>query len=101
MRSTLACCEAEPFGLGCVLAHPVFERIAHPSVTAEWAESLQPSGSASLGSNALAGALSDTVRAVTGITTTSLRVVDDRTAPHDLRHRPGQLRSGAIAPHTA
>jgi hypothetical protein len=66
--------QAERVGQGCHLANPVFERIAHPSVTAEGrrASALRFGDSRA---QALAGALSVTLCAVTGITNRSLRAL--------------------------
>ena len=66
--------QAERVGQGCVLANPVFERIAHPTVTAEGrrATALRFGDSRV---QALAGALCVTLCAVTGITNRSLRAL--------------------------
>jgi hypothetical protein len=66
--------QAERAGQGCHLANPVFERIAHPTVTAEGrrASALRFGDSRA---QALAGALSVTLCAVTGITNRSLRAL--------------------------
>ena len=66
--------QAERVGQGCHLANPVFERIAHPTVTAEGrrASALRFGDSRV---QALAGALSVTLCAVTGITNRSLRAL--------------------------
>jgi hypothetical protein len=65
---------AERVGQGCHLANPVFERIAHPTVTAEGrrASALRFGDSRV---QALAGALCVTLCAVTGITNRSLRAL--------------------------
>jgi hypothetical protein len=65
---------AERVGQGCHLANPVFERIAHPSVTAEGRRaSAMRFGDSRV--QALAGALCATLCAVTGITNRSLRAL--------------------------
>jgi len=65
---------AERVGQGCVLANPVFERIAHPTVTAEGRRATAMRfGDSRV--QALAGALCVTVGAVTGITNRSLRAL--------------------------
>jgi hypothetical protein len=66
--------QAERVGQGCVLANPVFERIAHPTVSAEGrrATALRFGDSRV---QALAGALCVTLSAVTGITNRSLRAL--------------------------
>ena len=66
--------QTERVGQGCHLANPVFERIAHPTVTAEGrrASALRFGDSRA---QALAGALSVTLCAVTGITSRSLRAL--------------------------
>jgi hypothetical protein len=62
----------ERAGQGCVLANPVLERIAHPSVTADGRRATAMRfGDSRV--QALAGALCVTVGAVTGITNKSLR----------------------------
>ena len=66
--------QTERAGQACVLANPVFERIAHPSVDAGRGGELQPCDLATLG-QALAGALASTLCAVTGITNKSLRAL--------------------------
>jgi hypothetical protein len=64
----------ERAGQGCVLANPVFERIAHPSVTADGRRATAMRfGDSRV--QALAGALCQTVGAVTGITSRSLRAL--------------------------
>ena len=64
----------ERAGQGCVLANPVFERIAHPSVTADGRRATAMRfGDSRV--QALAGALCVTVGAVTGITNKSLRAL--------------------------
>ena len=64
----------ERAGQGCVLANPVFERIAHPSVTADGRRATAMRfGDSRV--QALAGALCQTVCAVTGITNRSLRAL--------------------------
>ena len=66
--------KAERVSQGCVLANPVFERIAHPTVSAEGrrATALRFGDSRV---QALAGALCVTLSAVTGITNRSLRAL--------------------------
>jgi hypothetical protein len=65
---------AERVGQGCHLANPVFERIAHPTVTAEGRRaSAMRFGDSRV--HALAGALCVTLGAVTGITNRSLRAL--------------------------
>ncbi len=64
----------ERAGQGCILANPVFERIAHPSVTADGRRATAMRfGDSRVQS--LAGALCQTVCAVTGITSRSLRAL--------------------------
>ena len=64
----------ERAGQGCVLANPVFERIAHPSVTADGRRATAMRfGDSRV--QALAGALCVTLCAVTGITNRSLRAL--------------------------
>jgi len=64
----------ERAGQGCVLANPVFERIAHPSVDADGRRATAMRfGDSRV--QALAGALCVTVCAVTGITNRSLRAL--------------------------
>jgi hypothetical protein len=66
--------DTERAGQGCVLASPVFERIAHPSVTADGRRATAMRfGDSRV--QALAGALSVTLCAVTGITNRSLRAL--------------------------
>jgi hypothetical protein len=66
--------DTERAGQGCVLANPVFERIAHPSVTADGRRATAMRfGDSRV--QALAGALSVTLCAVTGITNRSLRAL--------------------------
>ena len=66
--------ETERAGQGCVLANPVFERIAHPSVDADGRRATAMRfGDSRV--QALAGALSVTLCAVTGITNRSLRAL--------------------------
>ena len=66
--------QAERVGQGCVLANPVFERIAHPTVTAEGRRATAMRfGDSRV--QALAGALCVTLCAVTGITNRSLRAL--------------------------
>ncbi len=66
--------QTERAGQACVLANPVFERIAHPSVTADGRRATAMRfGDSRV--QALAGALSVTVCAVTGITNRSLRAL--------------------------
>ena len=64
----------ERAGQACVLANPVFERIAHPSVTADGRRATAMRfGDSRV--QALAGALCVTLCAVTGITNRSLRAL--------------------------
>ena len=66
--------ETERAGQGCVLANPVFERIAHPSVDADGRRATAMRfGDSRV--QALAGALAVTLCAVTGITNRSLRAL--------------------------
>ena len=66
--------QTERAGQGCVLANPVFERIAHPSVDADGRRATaMRSGDSRV--QALAGALCVTLCAVTGITNRSLRAL--------------------------
>ena len=66
--------ETERAGQGCVLANPVFERIAHPTVDAEGRRaSAMRFGDFRV--QALAGALCSTLGAATGITSRSLRAL--------------------------
>jgi hypothetical protein len=66
--------QTERAGQGCILANPVFERIAHPSVTADGRRATAMRfGDSRV--QALAGALCVTVGAVTGITNRSLRAL--------------------------
>jgi hypothetical protein len=66
--------DTERAGQGCVLANPVFERIAHPSVTADGRRATAMRfGDSRV--QALAGALCQSVCAVTGITNRSLRAL--------------------------
>jgi hypothetical protein len=66
--------QTERAGQGCVLANPVFERIAHPSVDADGRRATAMRfGDSRV--QALAGALCHTVGAVTGITNRSLRAL--------------------------
>jgi hypothetical protein len=66
--------DTERAGRGCVLANPVFERIAHPAVdTAGRRATAMRFGDSRV--QALAGALCQTMGAVTGITNRSLRVL--------------------------
>ena len=89
----------ERAGQGCVLANPVFERIAHPTVDTEGRRATAMRfGDSRV--QALAGALCVTLCAVTGITNRSARP-DDRTARRPLHHGPGQLRPGPAAPQRA
>jgi hypothetical protein len=66
--------DAERVGQGCVLASPVFERIAHPSVNAEGRKA-PAMRFGDLRVQALAGALCSSLCAVTGITNKSLRAL--------------------------
>jgi hypothetical protein len=66
--------QTERAGQACVLANPVFERIAHPSVTADGRRATAMRfGDSRV--QALAGALAGTLCAVTGITNRSLRAL--------------------------
>jgi hypothetical protein len=66
--------QTERAGQACVLANPVFERIAHPSVDADGRRATaMRSGDSRV--QALAGALAVTLCAVTGITSRSLRAL--------------------------
>jgi hypothetical protein len=66
--------QTERAGQACVLANPVFERIAHPSVTADGRRATAMRfGDSRV--QALAGALCITLCAVTGITNRSLRAL--------------------------
>jgi hypothetical protein len=66
--------QTERAGQACVLANPVFERIAHPSLTADGRRATAMRfGDSRV--QALAGALCVTVGAVTGITNRSLRAL--------------------------
>jgi hypothetical protein len=66
--------DTERAGQACVLANPVFERIAHPSVTADGRRATAMRfGDSRV--QALAGALSVTLCAVTGITNRSLHAL--------------------------
>jgi hypothetical protein len=66
--------DTERVGQGCVLANPVFERIAHPTVSAEGRRATAMRfGDSRV--QALAGALCVTLCAVTGITNRSLRAL--------------------------
>jgi hypothetical protein len=66
--------DTERAGQDCVLANPVFERIAHPSVTADGRRATAMRfGDSRV--QALAGALCVTLCAVTGITNRSLRAL--------------------------
>jgi hypothetical protein len=66
--------QTERAGQGCVLANPVFERIAHPSVDADGRRATAMRfGDSRV--QALAGALCQTTGAVTGITNRSLRAL--------------------------
>ena len=74
MTSTRRLLDAEHVGQGCVLASPAFERIAHPSTSADGrrAPALR-FGDPRV--QALAGALCQSLFAVTGITNKSLRAL--------------------------
>ena len=65
--------DTERVGQGCVLANPVFERIAHPSLTADGRRP-RPYGLATLGSRPWPAPYAHLV-AVTGITNRSLRAL--------------------------
>jgi hypothetical protein len=66
--------EAERAGQGCVLANPVFERIAHPAVDAAGRKA-PAMRFGDFRVQALAGALCATLAAATGITNRSLRAL--------------------------
>ena len=87
-------------GQGCVLANPVFERIAHPSVTSD-----RPRATAMHYSDsrvqALAGALCQTVGAITGITNRSLRALMTGLLGTPYTMWPGLLRPGPARPQRA
>ena len=79
--------DAERVGQGCVLASPAFERIAHPTVTAEGRRApAMRFGDPRV--QALAGALCHSLCAVTGITNRSLRAL--MTGLHDHGYTPTQ-----------
>jgi hypothetical protein len=99
--------DAERVGQGCVLASPAFERIAHPTVTAEGRRApAMRFGDPRV--QALAGALSVTLCAVTGITNRSLRalmtgLLDAGYTPTQASYDLTRLRRNAIItrrPHT-
>jgi hypothetical protein len=80
--------EAERAGQGTVLASPAFERIAHPSVTADG----RRTPALRFGDprvQALAGALAATLTAATGITNESLRAL--MTGLLHAAYTPGQM----------
>ena len=86
----------ERAGQGCVLANPVFERIAHPSVTADGRRATAMRfGDSRV--QALAGALCQTAGAVTGITNRSLRALMTGLLGAPYSHDPGLLRPGPAA----
>ena len=66
--------EAERAGQGCILANPVFERIAHPTVNAAGRKA-PAMRFGDFRVQALAGALCATLGAATGITSRSLRAL--------------------------
>jgi hypothetical protein len=97
----------ERAGQGCVLANPVFERIAHPSVTPDGRRATAMRfGDSRV--QALAGALCQTACAVTGITSRSLRALMTGLpgAPYSMTQASYDLarlsRNGLITrrPHT-
>ena len=89
--------QAERVGQGCVLANPVFERIAHPTVTAEGRRATAMRfGDSRV--QALAGALCVTVGAVTGITNRSLRALMTGLLGTTYGIDPSQLRPRPITP---
>jgi hypothetical protein len=99
--------DTECAGQGCVLANPVFERIAHPTVDAEGRRATAMRfGDPRV--QALAGALCVTLCAVTGITNRSLRALMTGLlgAPHTMTQTSYDLarlrRNGIITrrPHT-
>jgi len=80
--------DAERAGQGCVLASPAFERIAHPSVTADG----RRTPALRFGDPrvmALVGALCSTLLAATGFTNKHLRVLIAGLLGSD--YRPGQM----------
>ena len=89
--------DTERAGQACVLANPVFERIAHPSVTADGRRATAMRfGDSRV--QALAGALCrHLVRRHRHHQQEPARP-DDRTARRPLRHDPGLLRPGPAAP---
>ena len=99
--------QTERAGQGCVLANPVFERIAHPTVDAAGRRATAMRfGDSRV--QALAGALCVTVGAVTGITNRSLRALMTGLlgAPYSMTQASYDLarlrRNGLITrrPHT-
>jgi hypothetical protein len=79
--------DAERVGQGCVLASPAFERIAHPTATAEGRRApAMRFGDPRV--QALAGALCHSLCAVTGITNRSLRAL--MTGLHGSTYSPNQ-----------
>ena len=87
----------ERAGQGCVLANPVFERIAPPTVDAAGRRATAKRfGDSRV--QALAGALCQTVGAVTGITNRSLRALMTGLLGTPTGHDPGLLRPGPAAP---
>ena len=92
--------DTERVGQGCVLASPAFERIAHPTTTVDGrrAPALR-FGDPRV--QALAGALSVSLLAVTGITNKSLRALMTGLLGEPYPHEPGQLRPHPPAPQRA
>ena len=88
--------DTERVGQGCVLASPAFERIAHPTTTADGrrAPALR-FGDPRV--QALAGALCVSLHAVTGITNKSLRALMTGLLG-ELPDEPGQLRPHPATP---
>ena len=89
--------QTERAGQACVLANPVFERIAHPSVDADGRRATAMRfGDSRV--QALAGALCVTLCAVTGITNRSLRALMTGLLGAPYIDDPGLLRPGPAAP---
>ena len=97
----------ERAGQGCVLANPVFERIAHPSVTADGRRATAMRfGDSRV--QALAGALCQTLLAATGFTNKNLRVLiagllGSAYTPGQMTYDLRRLRLGGLIrrlPHT-
>jgi len=92
--------QTERVGQSCVLANPVFERIAHPTVTAEGAESYSHAVRRLSGPSPGRRPVRHPVRRHRHHQQEPARP-DDRTARRPLRHHPGQLRPGPTAPQRA